>query len=233
MERKPNSKWNRGSLKYPISLPFFSCLLFPKLSQGIILLVVLMPFMGRESNKRGKAAGDPAPTLPVLTQWSGPVGWYCNEIIILKFESAVTQIMKHLEKKHLASSVYVCCGGHGSACEILQLMLSVCVFWRCGWGALVNGLVPKTNQQWKIHNIHTGGHVTNSDVERRMHICHFCPHHTLKNDLLLLPPVNDLCAVSWSLISKSWQTYLQRWHTQSVVSFFIAAQYEDAAGLFI
>lgn len=100
MERKPNSEWNGGSLKYPISLPFFSCLLFPKLSlhQGIIFLLVLMPFMGRESNKRGKAAGDPTPTLPVLTQWSSPVGWCCNEIIILKFESAVTQIMKHLEK---------------------------------------------------------------------------------------------------------------------------------------
>lgn len=96
------------------------------------------------------------------------------------------------------------------------------------------------NKQWKIHTYtqENTWRTPTLKVQRHMHECHFCPHHTntcskFKNDLWLLPPVNSLCAVGWSLISKSWQTHLKQQHSQSCVSFFIAAPYEDPAAPFI
>lgn len=101
-------------------------------------------------------------------------------------------------------------------------------------------LCAQINKQWKIHTYtqeNTWRTLTHK-VQRHMHECHFCPHHTnmcskFKNDLWLLPPVNSLCAVGCSLISKSWQTHLKQRHMQSCVSFFIAAPYEDPAAPFI
>lgn len=127
-------------------------------------------------------AHSPAPPPPVRPHWSDPGGRYCNEVIVLNFDSAATQIMTHLEKQTSLSgslSVFVCSGGQRSACEILHLLLFVCVCFlgmRTGAGKWARYVQRQTNGgKVTIYTQEDTWWTLTWKVERHMHMCHFWP----------------------------------------------------------